>query len=51
LGTGAVDVRAPSVYDLRVDENGERQRVKSVILPPYRLRSPKVSEVLPLSKH
>ncbi len=48
LGTGAVEVRAPRVYDRRVDEDGERQRFKSVILPPYMRRSPKVSEVLPL---
>jgi putative transposase len=48
LGAGAVEVRAPRVYDRRVDEDGERQRFKSVILPPYVRRSPKVSEVLPL---
>jgi transposase-like protein len=31
-----------------VDEDGNRQRFKSVILPPYMRRSPKVTEVLPL---
>jgi hypothetical protein len=37
------------VNDRRVDEKiGERMRFKSVILPPYMRRSPKVSEVLPL---
>jgi putative transposase len=48
LGAGAVEVRAPRVNDRRVDENGQRKRFKSVILPPYMRRSPKVTEVLPL---
>lgn len=48
LGAGSVEVRAPRVNDRRVDENGERKRFKSVILPPYMRRSPKVTEVLPL---
>jgi transposase-like protein len=48
LGSGAVEVKAPRVNDRRVDEDGNRQRFKSVILPPYMRRSPKVSEVLPL---
>ena len=48
LGAGAVEVRAPRVNDRRVDDNGERCRFKSVILPPYMRRSPKVTEVLPL---
>jgi putative transposase len=47
-GAGAVEVRAPRVSDRRMDENGERRRFKSVILPPYMRRSPKVSELLPL---
>lgn len=34
LGTGAVEVRTPRVNDRRVEENGERRRFKSVILPP-----------------
>jgi putative transposase len=34
LGAGAVEVRAPRVNDKRVDEDGERRRFKSVILPP-----------------
>jgi putative transposase len=45
---GAVEVKAPRVNDRRVDEDGNRQRFKSVILPPYMRRSPKVTEVLPL---
>ena len=48
LGAGAVEVRAPRVSDKRVDEDGERKRFKSVILPPYMRRSPKVCEILPL---
>jgi putative transposase len=48
LGAGTVEVRAPRVEDLRVDEDGERQRFTSRILPPYMRRSPKVAEVLPI---
>lgn len=48
MGAGAVEVRAPRVNDKRMNENGQRRRFKSVILPPYMRRSPKVREVLPL---
>ncbi len=48
MGSGTVSIRAPRVNDLRVDEEGERQRFTSKILPPYMRRSPKVSEVLPI---
>jgi putative transposase len=48
LGAGSVAVIAPRVHDRRVDEDGNRRRFKSVILPPYMRRSPKVTEVLPL---
>jgi putative transposase len=48
LGAGAVELKAPRVNDRRVDEDGNRKRFKSVILPPYMRRSPKVTEVLPL---
>jgi putative transposase len=51
LGAGAVEVKAPKVNDKRLDQNGNRRRFKSVILPPYMRRSPKGSEVLPLSRH
>ncbi|HSK99963.1 MAG TPA: IS256 family transposase [Rubrobacteraceae bacterium] len=47
-GAGAVEVKAPRVNDRRVDEEGNRRRFKSLILPPYMRRSPKVTEVLPL---
>ena len=46
---GAIEVRAPRVNDKRVDEaTGERHQFKSVILPAWCRRSPKVTEVLPL---
>jgi putative transposase len=48
LGAGSVALKAPRVNDRRVDEEGNRRRFKSVILPPYMRRSPKVTEVLPL---
>jgi putative transposase len=48
LGAGSVALKAPRVNDKRVDGDGNRSRFKSVILPPYMRRSPKVTEVLPL---
>ncbi len=48
LGAGSVKVKAPRVNDRRLDKDGNRRRFKSVILPPYMRRSPKVTEVLPL---
>jgi putative transposase len=46
---GAVTVGAPRVDDRRVDPaTGERVRFRSVILPPWCRKSPKVAEVLPL---
>jgi putative transposase len=46
---GAVPVRAPRVDDRRTHpQTGERVRFRSVILPPWCRRSPKVAEVLPL---
>jgi transposase-like protein len=46
---GAVQVRARRVNDRRVDpETGQRKRFRSVILPPWCRKSPKVAEVLPL---
>jgi putative transposase len=46
---GAVAVRAPRVDDRRVDPvTGERARFRSVVLPPWCRKSPKVAEVLPL---
>jgi len=46
---GAIPVRAPRVDDRRTDlVSGERVRFRSVILPPWCRKSPKVAEVLPL---
>jgi putative transposase len=46
---GSIPVRAPRVDDRRVDPaTGERRRFRSVILPPWCRKSPKVAEVLPL---
>jgi putative transposase len=46
---GSIPVRAPRVDDRRVDPvSGERVRFRSVILPPWCRKSPKVAEVLPL---
>jgi putative transposase len=46
---GAVQVQTPRVNDRRVDPlTGERARFRSVILPPWCRKSPKVAEVLPL---
>ena len=46
---GVVTVRAPRVDDRRTDPvTGERIRFRSVILPPWCRKSPKVAEVLPL---
>ena len=46
---GSIPVRAPRVDDRRTDlVSGERIRFRSVILPPWCRKSPKVAEVLPL---
>jgi putative transposase len=46
---GAIPVRAPRVDDRRVDPaTGQRVRFRSVVLPPWCRRSPKVAEVLPM---
>ena len=48
-GAGPLEVRAPRVDDRRVDEaTGEKMRFRSLILPPWARKSPKVAEVLPL---
>ncbi|HET9126249.1 MAG TPA: IS256 family transposase [Solirubrobacteraceae bacterium] len=48
VGLGTIRVRAPRVNDKRLDEDGERQRFSSRILPAYARRSPKVGEVIPI---
>jgi putative transposase len=48
-GAGPLEVRAPRVDDRRVDPaTGDKMRFRSVILPPWARKSPKVAEVLPL---
>jgi putative transposase len=48
VGSGTLAIRAPRVNDKRVDEDGERHKFSSKILPAYARRSPKVTEVLPI---
>jgi transposase-like protein len=48
VGSGTLEVQAPRVNDRRVSEDGERQRFRSQVLPPYMRKSPKVAEVLPI---
>jgi putative transposase len=38
LGAGSVTLKAPRVNDRRLDEDGNRRRFKSVIVPPYMRR-------------
>jgi len=46
---GAVEVSVPRVNDKRIDpDTGERRRFRSVILPPWCRKTPKVTEVLPV---
>jgi transposase-like protein len=46
---GSIPVRAPRVDDRRTDlVSGGRVRFRSVVLPPWRRKSSKVAEVLPL---
>lgn len=47
-GAGTFEVQAPRVEDKRLDEEGNKHRFYSRILPPYMRRSPKISEVLPV---
>ena len=47
-GTGTLSIRAPRVVDRRSDDEGNRLRFTSKILPPYMRRTPKVAEVLPV---
>jgi hypothetical protein len=35
VGSGTIEIQAPRVNDRRVDEEGNRQRFTSAILPPY----------------
>jgi putative transposase len=45
---GRIEVQTPRINDKRVDDDGERCRFRSSILPPWARKSAKVAEVLPL---
>ena len=46
-GVGAVEVQQPRVNDRRIDEDGERVRFTSKILPPYLRRTKSIVELIP----
>lgn len=46
-GVGPVEIRQPRVNDRRVDEDGERMRFTSSILPPYLRRTKSLDELIP----
>lgn len=46
-GAGSIQVRQPRVKDKRVDENGERRRFTSKILPPYLRKTKAIEELVP----
>jgi len=46
-GVGLVEVCQPRVHDKRCDEQGQRQRFTSKILPPYLRRTKSLDELIP----
>ena len=46
-GSGSIEIRQPRVKDKRVDENGERLRFTSKILPPYLRKTKAIEELVP----
>jgi transposase-like protein len=46
-GVGSVTVKQPRVNDKRIDENGQRMRFSSKILPPYLRRTKSLEELIP----
>jgi transposase-like protein len=46
-GIGPIRIRQPRVDDRRIDENGQRQRFTSEILPPYLRRTKSIEELIP----
>lgn len=46
-GVGPVKVRPPRVNDRRADENGQRMRFTSSILPPYLRRTKSIEALIP----
>ncbi len=49
IAAGAIEVKAPRINDKRIDEaTGQRMRFSSAILPAWALKTPQLTEVLPL---
>ena len=46
-GVGQIEVKQPRVNDRRVDEDGDRIRFTSKILPPYLRRTKSIEELVP----
>ncbi|NIP17798.1 MAG: IS256 family transposase [Xanthomonadales bacterium] len=46
-GLGAIPVKQPRVNDRRVDEDGQRLRFTSKILPPYLRKTKSIEELIP----
>jgi len=46
-GIGQVAVRQPRINDRRLDQNGQRRRFSSKILPPYLRRTRSIDELIP----
>lgn len=46
-GIGPITVQQPRVNDRRVDENGQRMRFTSAILPPYLRKTRSIEELIP----
>ena len=46
-GIGLVEVQQPRVHDRRINENGQRVRFSSKILPPYLRRTKSLDELIP----
>jgi putative transposase len=46
-GLGLVEVQQPRVHDRRIDEQGQRMRFSSAILPPYLRRTQSLDELIP----
>lgn len=46
-GLGPITIQPPRVNDKRLDENGERMRFASSILPPYLRKTKSIEELIP----
>ena len=44
---GSIEVRQPRVNDRRIDENGQRMRFTSAILPPYLRKAQSIERLVP----